>query len=96
MVAFATAAGTITGNLIGERRTGEVLRANQQVIKLNTIVLVGLLCFFAAFYYPILRIYTNDGLLVKKAVLPYMTALLCFIPLFSGFIGAAVKKREAK
>ena len=48
--------------------------------------LIGVLLFFGVFYYPILRIYTDNVPLIKRAVLPYFTALLCYIPLFSGFI----------
>ena len=86
VIAFAASAGTITGNLIGEGRSNEVLKATQNVIRLNTRVLLGLLFLFGVFYYPILRIYTNNTQLIEKAILPYLTALLCYIPLFSGFI----------
>lgn len=85
-VAFATAAGTIAGNLIGEGREDEVLGANSKIIFLNTSLLVGLIIIFAFFYYPILRIFTNNTDLIRLAVRPYLTALLCYFPLFSGMI----------
>lgn len=83
---FALAAGTITSNLIGENKEKEVLQANREVIKLHTCLLSLILILFAIFYYPILRIYTDDLDLVHAAVLPYMTALLCYLPFMSGFI----------
>lgn len=86
VVAFATAGGTITGNLIGEKRSSEVMKATGEVIRLNTYVLLGTLLIFGVFYGPILRIYTNNEVLLQKAVWPYMTALLCYMPLFSGFV----------
>ena len=86
VVSFGATAGTVTGNLIGENRTSEVLVANKQIIKLNTVVIFGLLVLFSAFYYPILRIYTNDYDLIHQAIPAYLTALLCYIPLFSGWI----------
>lgn len=86
VVAFATAAGTITGNLIGEGRQNEVLKASRKIIFLNTSVLLTLLIVFAIFYYPILRIYTNNTTLIRLAVVPYFSGLLCYFPLFSGMI----------
>ena len=86
VVAFATASGTITGNLIGEKRSEEVMKAAKQVIRLNTYILFLVLVIFAVLYAPILRIYTNDALLLENALWPYMTSLLCYVPLFSGFV----------
>jgi len=86
IISFAAAAGTITGNLIGEKRSDEVLTASNKVACLNTWVILCMLLIFGVFYYPILRMYTNDVLLIKKATLPYFTALLCYLPLFSGWV----------
>lgn len=86
ILSFAAASGTITGNLIGEKRSDEVLPACKKVAFLNTYVILAMILIFGVFYYPILRIYTNDAVLIKKAVLPYFTALLCYLPLLSGWI----------
>ena len=86
VVSFGVASSTITSNLIGENRSKEVLKANQNIIRLNTFCLSVVLLIFAVFYPFILRIYTNDYSLINEAVLPYMTALICFLPLFSGWI----------
>lgn len=86
VVSFASAAGTITGNLIGAGKEDDILKANKKIIFLNTCILSSLLILFAFFYYPILRIYSNDIVLIKKAIPSYFTALLCYLPLFSGFI----------
>ena len=86
IVALGATAGTVTGNLIGENRLNDVLRANKQIIRINTVVIASILVLFAVFYYPILRIYTDNILLIKKAVPAYMSALLCYLPLFSGWI----------
>ncbi len=86
VVSFGATAATVTSNLIGEKRTNQVLRINRKVIFINRRVLMGLLCVFALLYYPILRIFTDNPQLLAKAVLPYMTALLCYLPLFSGWV----------
>ena len=86
IVALGATAGTVTGNLIGENRLNDVLRANKQIIRINTVIIASILVLFAVFYYPILRIYTDNILLIKKAVPAYMSALLCYLPLFSGWI----------
>ncbi len=83
--AFGAAAGTITGNLIGEGRASEVVEATKKVALMNTKIILGCLVFFALFCVPILRIYTNDVGLIQKSILPYLTALLCYIPLLSGW-----------
>ena len=86
VVAFGATAGTITGNLIGEGRSIEIIKANRAVIKVNTATVLSILSGFALFFYPILRIYTNDLELIRQAVPSYFTALLCYFPLFSGWI----------
>jgi len=86
ILSFGAASGTITGNLIGENRSDEVLTAGKKVVFLNTWVTFGMLLIMGVFYYPILRIYTSDVLLIERSVLPYFTYLLCHVPLFSGWI----------
>ena len=86
VLAFGITASTVTGNLIGENKISEIIPANKKIIRLNAFVLIFLLIVFALFYYPILRLYTNDSNLITQSVYPYMTALLCYFPLFSGFI----------
>lgn len=86
VIAFGSAASTVTGNLIGEGRQNEVLKANRNIIFLNTCCIVMLLVVFACFYHPILSIYSNDTHLINKAIYPYFSALLCYLPLFSGLI----------
>ncbi len=86
IVAFGATSSTLTGNLIGEGNSDKVISTNKKVIQINTWTVVLLLVIFSIFCQPILSIYTNDSFLRQQAILPYMTALLCYIPLFSGWI----------
>ena len=84
--ALAATISSITSNLIGKGLNNEVLPAVDRVIRLCALILFPLLILMALLVYPLLRIYTDNYVLIQTAVPAYMVMLTAFIPLIPAWI----------
>lgn len=88
--ALGASANTFTGNLIGLKKIDEVIPTSKKIIKIayaSGFVLLTIMCLFPR---AILRIYTDDNLLIDQAILPYYASLASFITLVPGMIWLSV------
>ena len=88
--ALGASANTLTSNLIGLKKSDEVIPTSKKIIKIayaSGFVLLTIMCLFPR---AILRIYTDDNLLIDQAILPYYASLASFITLVPGIIWLSV------
>ena len=90
VTALGAAANTLTSNLIGLRKPDEIIPTSNCIIKiayLSGLVILALMCLFPRL---VLRIYTDDTLLIEQAIWPYYASLASFITLVPGMIWLSV------
>ncbi len=74
--ALGIATISITGNLIGAKKDNEILPTLTRIIKLGALPFFAILLTLAIFPEQILRIFTNDSLLINDAVKPLYVMLI--------------------
>lgn len=84
--AMAATISSITSNLIGADRSQDVLSACARVLKLCSVIIVPLLLLMAVLVYPLLRVYTDNEILIEASIPAYMVMLTAFIPLVPAWI----------
>ena len=76
---FATTAGSLTGNLIGAGKPGEVMPLCRRIIRLSYLLGIPLIALVWIFPDPVLGVYTPDAGLVRDAYAPLYVMLAVFI-----------------
>lgn len=66
--AFATAASTLVGNLVGEGKTAKVLPLSWQITRAGLLATVPVLALIALFPYATLRVYTDNEALIASTI----------------------------
>ncbi len=90
VTALGATANTLTSNLIGLKKSTEVMKTSKRIIKISYFsgaILLSAMCLLPRL---VLRIYTDDSLLIEQAILPYYTSLASFITLVPGMIWLSV------
>ena len=86
VTALGAAANAITSNLIGSNKDEEVLPTSDRIIKLAYIAGTALVILMAFFPRALLRIYTNDEVLIEHSISAYYASLSTFFTLVPGMI----------
>ena len=84
--AFAATASSVTGNLIGENKSSEVLPSNIKIMRVCATITGIMLVIMSVGYYPFLRLYTDNNELITQSVLTYLFMLGSFIPFIPAWL----------
>ena len=84
--ALAAAVSSVTGNLMGKGQVGEVMPSVKRAVLMCGIIVFPLLILMAITAYPLLRIYTDNQVLIYASLPAYMVMLSAFIPLIPAWI----------
>ncbi len=79
VISFATTMISLTGNLIGAGRKGEVMPTGRRVIALNFALGLPLILLAFVFSGDLLRLFTDDGRVVATAFAPLCVMLSTFL-----------------
>ena len=84
--AMGAIASSLTANLIGQKQNGEVFPTCYRVMKLCAYVALPVLLLMILAVHPLLRIYTDNQVLINSAVIPYMVMMGGFLTLIPAWI----------
>ncbi len=77
--ALASTMSSITANLIGENKTNEVMPSCIKGVSLCCYIMLPMLIIMAVGYYPFLRMYTDNFVLINQSVVTYLVMLGSFV-----------------
>jgi len=83
---FASATNTFVSQLIGQERSGEVMRLVKKVIMLSMSAVFGLGLICISFPTVILRIYTNNPLLIEQSLPVFNIVAIAAIGMAGAFV----------
>lgn len=83
---FASATNTFVSQLIGQERSGEVMRLVKKVIILSMSAVLGLGLICISFPTVILRIYTNNPLLIEQSLPVFNIVAIAAIGMAGAFV----------
>ncbi len=83
---FASATNTFVSQLIGQERSGEVMRLVKKVIMLSMSAVLGLGLICISFPTVILRIYTNNPLLIEQSLPVFNIVAIAAIGMAGAFV----------
>lgn len=83
---FASATNTFVSQLIGQERSGEVMRLVKKVIMLSMSAVLGLGLICISFPTLILRIYTNNPLLIEQSLPVFNIVAIAAIGMAGAFV----------